>query len=144
MFEIPSDSEEEEVQPFWVEVHGIKLTQADKEIVLNGEWLTDSIIHAAQLLIKNDHTLLPLGSLQDPILGKTLSFDVATEESVQILHSGGNHWVAISTVGTEHPQVHVYDSLYRVLPFTTCEQVAALLHTHKKEIELEFKNIQVG
>ena len=102
MFEIPSDSKEEEVQPFWVEVHGIKLTQADKEIVLNGEWLTDSIIHAAQLLIKNDHTLLPLGSLQDPILGKTLSFDVATEECAnsafwrQPLGSHLNRWYRAS------------------------------------------------
>ncbi len=140
---VVSGYEEEDTQP-WVDIHGVKLTQADKDRVLNGQWLTDSVIHAAQLLIKNDHTLLPLGSLQDPIHGQTLTFDVATDESVQILHSGNNHWVTISTVGTEHPKVNVYDNLYRELPFTTCEQVAVLLHTQKQEIELEFRNIQVG
>ena len=107
-------------------------------------WLTDSVIHAAQLLIKNDHTLLPLGSLQNPIHGQTLTFDGAPEESVQILNSGNCHWLTISTVGVEHPKVRVYDSLYRVLPFETCEQVATLLCTKKREIELEFRNIQVG
>lgn len=145
MIEISSSDEEEACQPhYWLQIHGIELYQADKDLLLNGQWLTDKIIHATQLLLKNDSTLLPVGSLQDPILGQTLAFDIASEESVQILHSGGNHWVTISTVGTKHPNVYVYDSLYRELPFTTCEQVAALLQTDRKVIQLQFRNIQVG
>ncbi len=68
---VVSGYEEEDTQP-WVDIYGVKLFQADKDRVLNGQWLTDSVIHAAQLLIKNDHTLLPLCSLQHPIHGKTL------------------------------------------------------------------------
>ena len=41
------------------------------------------------------------------MLGQKLLFDVISDESVQILHSGGNH----CTVGTKHPTVKVYDSL---------------------------------
>ncbi len=88
--------------------------------------------------MKHDHELLPVGSLQDPVLAQTLQFEVAIEESVQILHSGGNQWVTISTVGTKHPTVRVYDSLYRKLPKSTVESVAALLHTRMDAITLEY------
>lgn len=34
----------------WKEIGGVRVTVNDKERILNGEWLTDTIIHAAQLL----------------------------------------------------------------------------------------------
>ena len=74
-----------------------------------------------------------LGSLQSPLLGQTLHFDVTLEEGVQILHSG-NHWLTISTVGTRHPSVRVYDSLRQTLPHSIKMQVAALLNTKEEEI----------
>ena len=70
----------------------------------------------------------------DPLLGEMLDFEIAPDETFQILHSGGDHWITISTVGTEHPGVKVYDSLYNKLPWGTKEQIAALLQT--EEIEL--------
>ena len=93
--------------------------------------------------MKHDQDLLPVGSLQNPLLGQTLAFDVISDESVQILHSGGNHWITISTVGTKHPTVKIFDSLYNELPWETKEQIAALLQTKESAITLEFANVQV-
>ena len=104
------------------------------------EWLNDNIINAAQCLMKD---LLPVGLLQNPLLGQTLEFDVISDESVQILHSGGNHWITINTVGTKHPTVKVFDSLYNELPWETKEQIAVLLQTKESAITLEFANVQV-
>ena len=127
----------------WQKIHGITLSQKDRDIILDGHWLNDSIIHAAQLLMKHDQDLLPIGSLQNSLLGQTLEFDVASDECVQIIHSGGNHWITISTVGTKHPTVKIYDSLYNTLPWVTKEQIATLLHTEESAITLEYANVQV-
>ena len=127
----------------WKRIHGITLTKNDRNVILNGGWLNDKIINAAQLLMKHDRDLQPIGSLQDPLLGENLQYSVAGDESVQILHSGGAHWVTISTVGMRHPTVKVYDSLYKSLPWSTKEQIAALLQTKESAITLEYGNVQV-
>ena len=127
----------------WIKIHGITLSKKDRHIILDGGWLNDKIIHAAQLLMKHDGDLLPVGSLQNPLLGEALQFSVTGDESIQILQSGGSHWVTISTVGTNHPTVKVYNSLYKSLPWSTKEQIAALLHTKEKAITLEYANVQV-
>ena len=138
------DESEQSDSNIWVNIHGITLTEEDKSIILEGRWLNDKIIHAMQLLMKNDPNLLPVSSLQNPILGQTLVFDIATDESVQILHSGGNHWLTISTVGEEHPAVNVYDSVNRPLPFSTKQQIAALLHIPQRAVTLKYASIQVS
>ncbi len=65
-------------------------------------------------------------------------------QSVQILHSGGNHWITISTVGTRHATVRIYDSLYGKLPCGTKETIASLIHTKERAITLEYANVQVS
>ena len=65
--------------------------------------------------------------LQDTLLGQTLNFKVMGDEFVQVLHSGGNHWVTVSTVGCPSSTVKVYDSLYSEIPSRTKEQICALL-----------------
>ena len=137
------EEDNESEQTKWQKIHGVTLTQKDRDIIMNGEWLNDNIINAAQCLMKHDLDLLPVGSLQNPLLGQTVEFDVISDESVQILHSGGNHWITISTVGTKHPTVKVFDSLYNELPWETKEQIAALLQTKESTITLEFANAQV-
>ena len=80
-----SDSEEDDT---WVKMEDITLTNEDRRIILEGKWLNDKIIHAAQVLMKNNPDLLPVGSLQNPILSQTYTFEIVREECVQILHSG--------------------------------------------------------
>ena len=84
-----------------------------------------------------------MGGLQFPLLGQTFSFAVQEGEAVQILHSGGNHWITASTVGVTHPRLRIYDSPHRDLPFSTKQQIAALLAT-EEEIILEYANVQVS
>lgn len=41
-----------------------------------------------------------------------MTSDVEPGEFVQILHNGAGHWVTISIIGQEHPEVQVFDSPY--------------------------------
>ena len=57
---------------------------------------------------------------------------------IQILHDGGGHWIMISTIGTKHPEVRMYDSLYCSLSSALKRQIAALLATKEKKISVHF------
>ena len=46
----------------------IILTKEDRDDILKGKWLNDHVINVAQLLLKHDEGLLPVGSLQDTLL----------------------------------------------------------------------------
>ena len=124
------------------------LTKEDRDVILNGEWLNDRIINAAQELLKHDQGLLPVGSLQNTLLIPICQCDIVCYESVQILRRGGNHWITISTVGQSHSTkqrtVKIYDSLYNELPQETKQQVAALLNTKDSDITFEHVPVQVN
>ena len=60
--------------------------------------------------------------LQDPVL---LAFQVQVE-FVQIIHVGGNHWCALSTLGCNEGEVKVYDSLY---PSVTLRVIGSFMCT---------------
>ena len=150
--ELPSTAKDLSItsleQKTWQKIHGITLTQKDRDDILSGEWLNDSIINAAQFLLRYDPGLLPVGSLQNTLLIKIYQCDIICDESVQILHSGGNHWITISTVGqstvaqsAEQLTVKIYNSLDNELPQETKQQIAALLNT--RESDIIFKNMPV-
>ena len=73
-------------------------------------WLTGDIIQSAQVLIKQVNPALE--GLQRPILGRVGNFDVVSGEFVQILHTGSDHWVCVSSIGCQPGLVNLYDSLY--------------------------------
>lgn len=73
-------------------------------------WLTSDIIQAAQVLIKEVNPIIE--GLQRPNLGRVRNFDVVSGEFIQILHTGSDHWVCISSVGCVPGMVNLYDSLY--------------------------------
>ena len=143
-----SDTETEEdgesSDQCWIKIGDIELTNDHRDDLLGGKWLDDCHIHAAQQLIKVEPDLGHIGGLQSPILGQTLAFDVVRDDMVQILHSGGNHWITVSTIGVSTPAtVRVYDSLNAPLPTHTKKQIASILHVEGKQIVLEFANVQV-
>ena len=70
-----------------------------------------------------------------------MSFEIKTGEFVQILHTGEGHWVTISTVAREHPNVCIYDSLYSSAVPPLQSQIACILCTQHKEITLEFMDV---
>ena len=111
---------------------------------LTGKWLNDKHIQAAQLLIKSDSGLLKVDGLQDTVCAQNMSFKATKGDMVQILHSGGNHWLTVSNVGAEADTIRVYDSLGTSLPFDTKKQIACLLKTENQKISIEYANVQVS
>ena len=124
-------------------VGSVQLYDDEKEILSSGQWLSDTLIHAAQLLIKKDEQLLRIEGLQNPLYGVHMKFEATKGEFIEILHSVGNHWIAIHTVGSEHRQVRVYDSLNTDLLLSTKKLLASMLNCSKTSFTLEYANIQV-
>ena len=93
------------------------LRKFDKEVLQSETgWLNDNIVDAAQILLKN---VCPIQGLQKVSLGLTLIFEVQRGEFIQILNTGAGHWVTISTIGTDHPVINIYDSVYS----TACDEL---------------------
>ena len=64
----------------------------------------------AQVLL---HEAKPsIDGLQRPTLGPARNFDVVSAEFIQILHTGNDHWVCISSIGCVPGYVNLYDSLF--------------------------------
>ena len=57
--------------------------QHDEDVLLNGDWLKDSIINQGQNLIKK--AFPHIQGLQNVLLGKTLAFSIQFEAVVQVL-----------------------------------------------------------
>ena len=81
-----SDSDADPDLKWWIE--GLSLYEEDKEILLSGQELTDSIINAAQSLLSLQ--FIHIGGLQDTIFGHRLNYKAVDPcvSSVQILHTG--------------------------------------------------------
>ena len=97
----------------WVKNSLYSLTHSDRKIILSGNWLTDKIIAAAQLLILQHAPTMH--GLQNFVLQWLLHFEVHRGEFVQILHVGGNHWCTVSNIGCEDGAINVYDSMHYLI-----------------------------
>lgn len=104
-------------------------------------WITDSIVNAAQQLLREQFPQLP--GLQDVSLGLTMAFDIMPGEFLQILHTSQDHWVTISTIGVEYPKVKVYDSLFDFLPNFAKAQIASLLCSEQEVIEAHMMDVKL-
>lgn len=93
----------------WVKVRDVSLTNIDKEIIRKGEKLSDKHINFAHRVLKAKFpkinglrlTLLQNKTHKDP-----------THNALQIFHTGGDHWICATTIGTSGKKVLVYDSAY--------------------------------
>ena len=101
----------------WIAFGQKVLTEVDKDIVMLGEKLNDKHMNFAQALIKKQfsnlsglHSTLTIFQLQAPIV---------SENVLQILHIGGDHWVVASNIGCTTGEVNLYDSLYIVVSTAT-------------------------
>ena len=110
-----------------------KLNQEDVDIIGKNAMLTDLQIQMAQELL---HRQFPyIEGLLSPTIGKAEQFPVMRNSFIQVLHTGGNHWVCVSNIGCSHNnQVKLYDSLYSgIAPFTR-EQIGALLFNQDSNV----------
>ena len=143
-YDVIDDANVEDLEKPWVTVGSVRLYEHEKTVLVNSNWLTDTLIHAAQLLMKNDTDLLSVGGFQNPLFASTPRFMQMDGEFVQILHSGSNHWITISTVGCASSRVRIYDSLLSSsLPFATKKVIAFLMNCKDSAITLEYASIQV-
>ena len=127
----------------WKKTDDCELSQNDRDILLHPTaWLNDTIISAAQLLLKKQSPLL--GGFQPPCLGQACAFDIQSAEFIQILHDGHGHWLTVSTVGAEDgAEVYVYDSMYPSVGTYTKKQVASILCSKRKAIKLNIMDVQM-
>ena len=104
----------------------------------NHSWLNDNIINATQCLLKSKYGT---PGLQNTLLTTAhQGCVVGGEEFVQVLNSGGNHWLAISTIGCPYSTVNIYDSMCCTIPDSTQKQICALLMSHEPKVRLRFIN----
>ncbi len=91
-------------------------TRSDWALLNPVGWLTDSIVNAAQQLLKK---LFPsINSLQDVAIGYTMNFEIQTGKyytlNRQSLADNFKHWKEWQ----QYPRVNVFDSSYPIIPTT--------------------------
>ena len=110
----------------WIDNDLVKLSPAHHTILKSPtRRLSDTIIDAAQKTLQEQ---LGLPGFQLVVRGQCCNFNVEPDEFIQILHNGSNHWVTVSTIGTKHPEVFVYDNMYTKAPDILQQQITGLLH----------------
>ena len=135
---ISVSEEEHEVPEMWVSNGAYCLSHSDQEIVLSRRgWLTDKIIHAAQILL-----LQFFPDMAGPVLQKVFAFQVHSGEFVQIIHVRNNHWCVVSTVGCETGAVHVYDSLFKPISKETVHLIASLVYSPCSELRVTMMDVE--
>ena len=105
----------------------------------NNAWLTDKIIHPAQVLIRLKYP--SVRGLQDPIFRQSLCFEVMKEEFVQVLHSDGNHWITISTISC--PPATVLYTIVSIQSFPHRRKRKYVLYLlQRRTIDIVFANVK--
>ena len=128
----------------WINSKLFTLSTSDKTIIDSGNWLTDDIIDAGQKILATQFKKrFCKAGFQSVTLGRTFSFNVESEEFVQVLHDGINHWLLVSTVGTTPSSVMVYDSLYASAGQTTKRQVASIMRVTEPTLTMNFADVQM-
>ena len=125
----------------WIVNGDYTLTQKEREILMSPvEWLPDSIINAAQLVLKKESGLL---GFQETTLGMTLAYDVLRGGFIQILHDGHGHWLTVSTIEATSPtEVFVYDSMYVSTNTNVKRQIAAIMARPEETITVKMMDVQ--
>ena len=122
----------------WVIIgNKLDLLPEDKEVILSGGWLNCRIMSGWQFLLKQKYP--EVGGLQ-PTFG---AFQPSEKEMVQVLNSGGSHWVAMSTVGCTPATVQWLDSFHGSPTLSQQQLVADMLQTKEDKILINTMNVQM-
>ena len=103
------------------------LTNHDFDVIESPTgWLENTVIQQAHVLLKKINP--DIQGFQQTSLGPFSNFDQVHGDFVQILHTGGNHWVCASSIGCEKGVENLYDSLsYDVILDDLQQQVEHLV-----------------
>lgn len=128
--------------PLSLQTTAANVSEDDLDTVRKGGMLTDSHMTAAMTVLKKQCPLID--GLQETMLGSKLQFDIPRQHFVQVLHTGGIHWIVSSNLFCNMPnEVDVYDSLRGPsLRSMTKLQLASLVMTSQKEVKCFVHNVQ--
>ena len=106
-------------------------------IIRRGDWLThDHIIFVNHLLKKQ---FPDVSGLSDPKFVQDLSFPVSQDPFIQMFHVG-EHWMTVA--GVSPSRACVYDSTLYSTSTSTKAQIAAIMNTKERRIELTIEKTQ--
>ena len=124
----------------WIETQMYTLYDTEEAILSTpSKWLTDTIIDAAQSLLKSQCNI---SGLQHVCIGHTLAFDIHRTDFMQILHDGSSHWLLVTNIGGKANEAFVYDSLYSSISMSTKLQIASILASQANQISVVMVNCQ--
>lgn len=115
----------------------------DKEVVCNGEWLSDKHVAAMNKILQRQFPMLH--GLQDTlVLARYHKYDSQASKFVQVVNISNQHWIAASNLFCSPGVVEIYDSLpnYSFNSSTLKEQVATVLKTEEKSFQLHHVDVQ--
>ena len=98
-----------DLEDCWVKCGAIILTIADKQLLINGHELHDDHVNASQALLSEQFPYF--SGFRCTLMQH--SFNGWKDNYIQIFHCRGNHWITVSTVGNNHGEVTILDSLYK-------------------------------
>lgn len=108
----------------------LQLMKLDRDILLNPLGLvTDTTVSAAQKLLADQFP--KFSGLQDVSKGLTMSYNILQGDFLQIINTGHKHWITVSTIGKQHPEIMVFDSVDDFLPPMAKAQIASIIIMHK-------------
>ena len=110
-----------------------------REIVSSDGWLSDTVIRTGQLLVLQEFP--NIAGLQDPVVHRSLSFQILRGEFVQIIFVGGCHWCTVSNVGCDDGVVNVYDSMYPSVSSGTVKLIASLVFSPAKQLVVRMMDV---
>ena len=130
-------------EDWWIEE--LNLLHTEKEIIVSGKWLSEPIITAGQVILAKQFKHVWNGAgFQEVGCSFTMSFNIETCKFIQILHDPAGHWLTISNVETESPNIiNVYDSMNSLCSSNVQQQIACLLNTFKSHIFLNFVDVHL-
>ena len=140
-----TDSPVKQEQSMWLP--GLNLYKRDKQIIESSfEWLTDSIIDAAQQLLKKQ---TGISGFMTPQLAKRKEmFPPVPPRTpfIQVIHADGCHWITVSNIDvcskTEfRDAVAIYDSsLSGSVSLSTKKVICSLVHSRSDTIIFDVAN----
>ena len=130
---------QKEINNVWLKVRKHTLHDNDKADIENRKMLNDTIIDAAQFLMKKQFTNPKIKGFQS-VLNKqrVTSFKKVENDMIQILHRGSpgiGHWLTISNLNCQEGTVNVFDSFYNDIDKESKLQIANILKPTGKNIK---------
>lgn len=115
-------------------------TQNKARILQKTMWLSDSEIHAGQMLLKRDFPFVD--GLVDPAIKGSLVVP-ATSDFIQTINTG-SHWVCLSTISTTPSPgtVKIFDSMYHNANSTSIEHACRMLMYPGEKLTIVNERVQ--